>query len=130
MSKSLNKLLTKTGSCARLCSVYAEEQLAYENRQDSDYVTSMDRILSEATGRAASSVLEVDLYRQFLFDEESVMESFHQVEEHHHVVHHPAPAPSESGVGDVYLNHDHHHIMGAKSNDSADRHTILTQRSN
>mmetsp|Transcript_16278 Transcript_16278/g.21301 ORF Transcript_16278/g.21301 Transcript_16278/m.21301 type:complete len:153 (-) Transcript_16278:258-716(-) len=69
----LGKFLSK--SACRLCTVYADEQVEYEKRQE-DYVTTMDRMVQATARSVAKSTLEVDLYKHFLFDEESVVNSF------------------------------------------------------
>lgn len=110
-SGKINKLLHKH-ACMRLCNLYADEQVAFENQQQSDdYVTTMDRMMQDmmmldwsggngidagattttpgATaagmlGRgvflhhaaAATSCMQVELYRQFLFDEASVYDAY------------------------------------------------------
>lgn len=90
-----------SSSCARsLCQVYTEKQLEFENRQDILQISQSSDLLqigltqsddsddqsdrSSPVERAhmrcsvattSSSFLEVQLYRQFLFDEESVVDN-------------------------------------------------------
>lgn len=90
-----------SSSCARsLCQVYTEKQLEFENRQDllqvsqssdimhvgltrsedsddeSDVSSPVDRAQNKCSSAVTgSSLLEVQLYRQFLFDEESVVDN-------------------------------------------------------
>ena len=68
ISQAFNKLLAK--SACKLCNVYVDEQVEFENRQE-DYKTSM----AKAWGRSYKPSMEVELYRQMLFDEESVVDS-------------------------------------------------------
>ncbi|GKY99852.1 hypothetical protein MPSEU_000938900 [Mayamaea pseudoterrestris] len=65
----MKKFLTRT-TC-RLCQVYADEQVQYEVQLEKQ--TGMQH---ETSNWVASSVrnLEVELYRQFLFDENSVIQ--------------------------------------------------------
>lgn len=68
VSVGVSKLLS-TSAC-KMCSVYAEEQVEFENRQE-DYKTTMAKVWL----RTYQPSMEVELYRQFLFDEESVVDS-------------------------------------------------------
>ena len=66
ISLAFNKLLAK--SACKLCSVYVDEQVEFENRQE-DYKTTM------AKAWMRSYKPDVEVYRQMLFDEDSVVES-------------------------------------------------------
>ena len=66
ISHAFTKLLSK--SACKLCSVYVDEQVEFENRQE-DYKTS----IAKAWMRAHKP--EVEVYRQMLFDEDSVVDS-------------------------------------------------------
>lgn len=66
ISHAFNKLLAQ--SACKLCSVYVDEQVEFENRQE-DYKTNM------AVAWMRTHKPEVEVYRQFLFDEESVVDS-------------------------------------------------------
>lgn len=68
ISQAFNKLLAK--SACKLCNVYVDEQVEFENRQE-DYKTTM----AKAWMRSYKNSMEVELYRQMLFDEESVVDS-------------------------------------------------------
>jgi len=66
ISNAFHQLLSK--SACKLCSVYVDEQVEFENRQE-DYKTTM----AKAWMRAHKP--EVEIYRQLLFDEDSVVDS-------------------------------------------------------
>jgi hypothetical protein len=84
IQQALATLITKT-SC-RLCHVYADKQLEFENRQE-DYNVAAQAVtaavgyggmdfyapFASSAASSAGGTLEVELYRQFLFDEESVV---------------------------------------------------------
>jgi hypothetical protein len=80
IQQALATLITKT-SC-RLCHVYTDKQLEYENRQEAALTTAASARNSllytpfasgPGAGNGGSALLEVERYRQFLFDEESVV---------------------------------------------------------
>lgn len=68
LAATCNKLLTISNAC-RLCSVYADKQVEYESRQ-------VENGIWTAAGNP-----QVEVYRRFLFDEESVVGSFTEREE-------------------------------------------------
>lgn len=83
--------LISNTTCVRLCSLYVDEQVEYEIRQE-DCVTTMNRMMSVVSSVGAASMLaparavaagalEVEMYKQFLFDEESVLTSLTEREE-------------------------------------------------
>ncbi|KAL7561421.1 hypothetical protein ACA910_009279 [Epithemia clementina (nom. ined.)] len=84
--------LISNTTCVRLCSLYVDEQVEYEIRQE-DCVTTMDRMMSVVSSVGAASImaparaaaaagsLEVEMYKQFLFDEESVLTSLSERED-------------------------------------------------
>ena len=91
------KLISNT-TCVRMCSLYVDEQVEYEIRQE-DCSTTMNRMVSVVSSVGAAGVLaaparaaavaglDVELYKQFLFDEESVLTSLTEREDeddHHH----------------------------------------------
>lgn len=69
VSMGVSKLLSTSTAC-KLCSMYVDEQVEFEKRQE-DYKTNVAKNLL----RTYQPTMEVELYRQFLFDEESVVES-------------------------------------------------------
>lgn len=69
ISQAFNKLLAK--SACKLCNVYVDEQVEFESQQE-DYKTTMAKAWMRSY---AKNSMEVELYRQMLFDEESVAES-------------------------------------------------------
>ena len=69
ISQAFNKLLAK--SACKLCSVYVDEQVEFESKQE-DYKTTMAKAWMRSYARNS---MEVELYRQMLFDEESVADS-------------------------------------------------------
>eukprot|EP00522_Entomoneis_paludosa_P004501 CAMPEP_0172476314 /NCGR_PEP_ID=MMETSP1065-20121228/70316_1 /TAXON_ID=265537 /ORGANISM="Amphiprora paludosa, Strain CCMP125" /LENGTH=147 /DNA_ID=CAMNT_0013234535 /DNA_START=270 /DNA_END=713 /DNA_ORIENTATION=+ len=131
MSRSISKLM-HNNACFRLCSVYAEEQVEYENRQQDDYVVSgIDRMMQSALGQVGKSTLEVQVYKQFLFDEESVLEGVRQEEEEEEVSLNHADCDSygEEVSPSRRRGRSGMTIDGVKSQDTADDLTFLTQRS-
>lgn len=60
LARACNKLFTK--NTCRLCQVYVDQQVEFENRQE------------DASVKNPARSMEVELYRQFLFDEESVVD--------------------------------------------------------
>lgn len=94
VAHTANKLFSK--HTCRLCQVYTDKQVEYETRQENalryqQYFESsgdsspIDRVWDNLEA-AASQQLNIELYRQFLFDEESVVSnvSRHEQQEHHH----------------------------------------------
>lgn len=69
VSLGVANLLTKSG-CKMCAGDYLNAQVAFEERQE-DYKTTMAKVWL----RSYRPSMEVELYRQFLFDEESVVES-------------------------------------------------------
>lgn len=67
LSNAFNKMIAK--SACKMCNMYVDQQVEFENRQE-DYTTSMAR----AYMRAYKPSMEVELYRQMMFDEDSVVE--------------------------------------------------------
>lgn len=67
-----NNLFMKN-SC-RLCHAYTDKQVEFETGNEPSYTTSaaMESMLRRTTETAA---MEVDLYRKFLFDEDSVVDN-------------------------------------------------------
>jgi hypothetical protein len=68
ITQAFSKLLSK--SACKMCNVYVDEQVEFENRQE-DYTGTMAKVWL----RAYKPSLDVELYRQFLFDEESVVDN-------------------------------------------------------
>jgi hypothetical protein len=75
LANSCNKLFTR--NTCRVCQVYADKQVEFEQRQEGsgDALASPISRVWQKTVMLAPSTLEVELYRQFLFDEESVVET-------------------------------------------------------
>lgn len=101
IQQALVSLITKT-SC-RLCHVYTDKQLEFENRQALEQEQQRNSLVWNNNypgvgynggsdhsfipyAPAAATCLEVELYRQFLFDEESVVTSLSAREEEEVVV--------------------------------------------
>lgn len=75
VARACNKLFKKQ-TCG-ICHMYAEKQVEFETRQENKFKTILPSPVQRAWIRAGlhhttSNSLEVDMYRQFLFDEESV----------------------------------------------------------
>lgn len=73
VAQTCNKLFN--AQTCRLCHVYADKQLEFECEENTETATysPVERAWLK-TGREQNS-LEVDLYRQFLFDEDSVVKT-------------------------------------------------------
>ena len=119
--KQVSQFLTK--NACRLCSVYADEQVAYESvREQQDYsVNTFMYQASAAHDAIAARSLDVQIYKQFLFDEDSVLES---LEDHVTTTTTPATGGNE---WDVVLNPSQTSNNG-DSQDELDPRTIHTQR--
>ena len=65
IAQTCNRLFTANAAC-QICSVYADKQVEYEIRNDTNLWNTIAN---------PQKNLEVELYRQFLFDEESVVDS-------------------------------------------------------
>jgi hypothetical protein len=70
LAQSCNKLFTR--NTCRVCQVYVDKQVEFEKRQE-DTSSPISRVWLKTA--AMEPTLEVELYRQFLFDEESVVET-------------------------------------------------------
>jgi hypothetical protein len=64
-----NKLFTR--NTCRMCHVYSDKQVEFETRNEGSS-SPMERLMMRTTQEAS---LEVELYRQFLFDEDSVVDN-------------------------------------------------------
>jgi hypothetical protein len=75
LSQAFHKLIAK--SACKMCDVYVDEQLEFENRQEDYYNTTTGTTTTTSMARAWVKAykpsMEVELYRQMLFDEESVV---------------------------------------------------------
>ena len=76
--QSCNQLFQRSNAC-HLCHVYVDKQVEFESHQQ-DFSSPLERVWMQ-TRTADPSPLEVELYRQFLFDEESVVETISDREE-------------------------------------------------
>ena len=148
LSQTFTKLISNT-TCVRLCSLYVDEQVEYEIRQE-DCVSGMDRMVSvvSSVGGAASNMLafhngndgmDVQLYKQFLFDEDSVLTSLTEREEedeslhadHDELIQMPRSLSKSHGLPRTAQAIQRRRQHDAKtSEDDEDHLTILTQRSN
>lgn len=72
-AQAVNKLFVR--NTCRLCQVYTDKQVEYEERlqEDSDSYNPVDRAVLHTILPPLHP--EVEFYRQFLFDEDSVVES-------------------------------------------------------
>lgn len=68
VAKVCNNLFTKQ---CNLCNVYTDKQVEYEWRQEKQGGSPVERAVQKA--QVESGNLEINLYRQFLFDEDSVI---------------------------------------------------------
>jgi hypothetical protein len=75
VAKTAKKFLA--GSACHVCQVYVDEQLEFERKQQQhDFNTNRGNSnVHRAWLKAVDQPLEVELYRQFLFDEDSVVHS-------------------------------------------------------
>jgi hypothetical protein len=64
-----NKLFT--ANTCRLCHAYSDKQVEFETRNEG-ISSPMERLMMRTTQEAS---MEVELYRQFLFDEDSVVDN-------------------------------------------------------
>lgn len=93
-----------TANTCRVCQVYVDEQLEYE-RQCEENLKNSPSPFQRAWMQTAMNNAEVELYRQFLFDEESVVEVVSEREkeddddshDHHH--HHDSESKCQRGGG-------------------------------
>ena len=75
VARVCNNLFTKH-SCG-ICHLYVDKQVEFESRHEDDKsgrnpLSPVERVWKKAAGEQHTN-LEVDIYRQFLFDEESVV---------------------------------------------------------
>jgi len=94
VARMCNKLWTK--HTCDLCHVYVDKQVEFENRQErqGSSLSPVDRAWMK-TGIDPSN-LEVSMYRQFLFDEESVISGASHRDDDQHMEHHRRPKPCGS----------------------------------
>lgn len=76
VARTCKKLFTR--HTCRLCQVYVDQQVAYEQQEEASMVEGMDASSRSNPANwlqknVVDHSLEVELYRQFLFDEESVV---------------------------------------------------------
>jgi hypothetical protein len=64
-----NKIFTR--NTCRMCHVYSDKQVEFETRNEGSS-SPMERLMMRTTQQAS---LDVELYRQFLFDEDSVVDN-------------------------------------------------------
>jgi hypothetical protein len=78
-AQMVNKMFTR--NTCRLCHVYSDKQVEFENsmRSVDESSSPVDRAFLKAVFPAA----EVEMYRQFLFDEDSVVDSVGHREHSH-----------------------------------------------
>lgn len=92
MAKSCNNLLSK--NACHLCNVYVDKQLEFEQRQEcigngaaTQAISPVERVWMRTVppeGLQPPQQMEVDLYKQFLFDEDSVVDTVSSREDDDH----------------------------------------------
>ena len=112
VAHAANKLFSK--HTCRMCQVYTDKQVEYETRQEAALRyhdgSPLDRVwnnsnLETAAAAAAysySEQLNIELYRQFLFDEESVVSSLSRHEQNQQ---------QQGGGGVEEVEEDHHSVV-------------------
>lgn len=82
VAKVCNNIFTKQ---CNLCNVYTNKQVEYEYRQEKQTSSPVERALQKT--HTDSGNLEIHMYRQFLFDEDSVIAGASLRDDVHHTGH-------------------------------------------